>query len=121
MSDFFDNSGDAPTVPHEERRHLRIRARTQAVGFVEQCLPSLPRGNKAFGVFTSDFSRAGCGFLSSFQLFPGEKIRLLLPQFWLRLQVVRCRKLGHLCYEAGTLLISRNPSSSGAFQDIAWR
>lgn len=119
MERFFDYAGESGVTPHEARRFMRIRARTHAVAFFELSVPSVEREPVPFGVYTADFSRTGCSFVSHFQLYPTEEVRLILPKFWLQLQVVRCRKLGERCFENGAVLISRNPVSSRAFDGIA--
>lgn len=118
MSRFFEYSGECAISHNEERRFMRIRARMHAIGFFDLTISSVDRDRVPFGVYTADFSRTGCSFISHFQLFPTEEVRLILPKFWLQLQVVRCRKLGDNCFENGAVLISRNPASEKAFEGI---
>lgn len=115
LADFFSVRGDSQTTVQEERKHIRIRARAKCPGFFESTLPSLNRNVTFIPIYTSDFSRGGCGFLSSIQIFPTERLRLILPTFWLQLQIVRCRKLGVNCYEIGSELVSKNQPSPEAF------
>jgi hypothetical protein len=115
---FFDCSGEMPIAPNEERRFQRIRARTEAVGYIDIPVSSIGRDKMPFGAYTCDFSRSGCSFLTSFQLYPNEELRLILSKFWLQLRVVRCRRLGPNCYESGSVLISRNPANDLAFDGL---
>jgi hypothetical protein len=115
LADFFSVRGDSQSVDHEERKHIRMRARTRCIGYVESSLPSMKRPLDGIPIYTADFSIRGCGFLSSIQLFPTEIVRLVLPTFWLKIKIVRCRKLGGNCYESGGEIISKNQPCLEAF------
>ncbi|XZE18879.1 PilZ domain-containing protein [Pirellulaceae bacterium SH449] len=115
LADFFSVRGDSQSSDHEERKHIRMRARTRCVGYVESSLPAMNRQRGEIPIYTADFSKGGCGFLSSIQLFPTEIIRLVLPTFWLKIKIVRCRKLGENCYESGGEIISKNQPCLEAF------
>jgi len=116
LEDFFYVRGDSQSTVHEERQHIRIRARARCVGYFESTLPSLRRSSSGMPIYTADFSRGGCGFLSAIQILPTERIRLILPTFWLQVEAVRCRKLGPNCYEVGSRLIAKNTPSDLAFR-----
>ena len=79
-------------------------------------LSSMKRDCGYIPVYTADFSRGGCGFISAIQIFPTERIRLILPTFWIQLEIVRCRKLGSKCYEVGGVLLSKNQPDPAAFE-----
>jgi hypothetical protein len=115
LSDFFSVRGDSQSAVQEERKHIRIRARAKCPGFFESTLPSLHRDSTCIPIYTADFSRGGCGFISAIQIFPTERLRLILPTFWLQLQIVRCRKLGPRCYEIGSILVAKNQPNPVAF------
>lgn len=115
MADFFSVRGDSHSTAYEERKHLRIRARAKSIGYFESTIPGMKRDALGIPIFTADFSRGGCGFLSAIQIFPSERLRLILPTFWLQIESVRCRKLGPNCYEVGSILISKNQPGPLAF------
>jgi hypothetical protein len=67
------------------------------------------------GTYTRDFSRWGCGFLTTEQLFPEERVRIVLPTFWVQLLVVRTRRITSKCYESGGKLIRTYEPDPRAF------
>lgn len=116
-SNFFDEKGHTPSCPSDERHNQRYRLRTHGLMYFENPLPAFPRSNDPAGVYTSDFSRQGCGILSSVPLFPGEEVRVLLPTFWTTLIVVRVRRITQRCFEIGLTLNRRLDPSLDAFGD----
>lgn len=114
-SDFFDQRGEAPSFADDQRKHRRMIVRTHGMMWFEECLPSLPRELSGTVIYTKDFSRQGAGFLSPFEVYPEEILRLVLPTFWVRLHVVRCRRITSKCYEVGAELIERSDPSPDAF------
>ena len=117
--DFIDRWGTPPFPPSfldDERNNQRLKVRTHGVLWFDQSLPFLPRTMRPVGVYTRDFSRHGVGFLSPFEIYPEEHIRLVLPTFWLQLLVVRARRITSKCYEVGASLIRRHDPSLDAFQ-----
>ncbi len=115
---FFEESGPAPAVPADVRRGGRIRVRTRGLAIPDAPLPWLPRPLEGLGIYTSDFSRTGFCFVSDRQFFPTESVRILLPTFWMRVTVVRARRLGPQCYENGTALLQRFDPSLAAFEGL---
>ncbi len=116
LKDFFAVSGDSGTVYSDDRKQVRIRARTPCIGYFEKSIPAVSRSNKPRPIYTSDFSRGGCGFIAPEQIYPTEHLRLILPKFWIQVEVVRCRKLGPNCFEAGAILLVKNPPDPRAFE-----
>lgn len=116
LADFFSVRGDSQIAQYEERKHIRIRARAKGAGFFESSLTNLNRDKAGIPIYTADFSRGGCGFLSAIQIFPTERLRLMLPTFWMQIEAVRCRKLGTKCYEVGGVLLAKNEPNSSAFE-----
>ncbi|HAC92300.1 MAG TPA: hypothetical protein DCF63_16980 [Planctomycetaceae bacterium] len=53
-----------------------------------------------------DLSRSGVGFYFHEQLFPSEQINIKLQNHSIRAVVVRCRYLGHRCFEIGAVVHS---------------
>ena len=115
-SGFFHERGEVPCYTEDERNNQRLKVRTHGLMLFEGSLPFRPRSGDPFGVYTRDFSRQGCGLLSSFELFPTEKIRIALPTFWVQLEVVRARRITSKCFEIGTTLIKRHDPSFQALQ-----
>ncbi len=118
-ADFFDQRGHAPSCQGDQRASQRLRLRTYGAMFIDDPLPAFPRPTHPIGVYMSDFSRQGCGFLNSFALLPEEQIRIVLPTFWVRLCVVRARRITKHCFEIGTVLKSRMDPSEEAFRNVA--
>ena len=118
-SNFFDEKGHAPTCPSDERHNQRYRLRTHGLMYFVNPLPAFPRTKKPVGVYTCDFSRHGCGILSSAPLFPEEQIRVLLPTFWTVLTVVRVRRITKRCFEIGLKLNKRFDPSEEAFGELS--
>lgn len=114
-ANFFDERGDYYSLMGDERQNGRTRVRTQGVMIYEQPLPNIPRGLEPVGIYSRDFSRRACGFLTPYQLYPLESVRLILPTLWMRLQICRSRRLGPSCYEIGGELIDQSPPSESAF------
>ena len=115
MERFFRETGTASGIQGDERRTARLIVRTKCLLIPELPLPSFPRDSKAEGIYTSDISRQGVGFLASRQFLPEEEVRLILPTFWLRAIISRARRLGPNCYQIGARLVSRHDPTTDAF------
>jgi len=116
---FFEEAGTCAPMVGDERSNSRMRIRTHAALHHETTLPSVPRRAESVGVYIRDFSRRGCGLISPVQMYPEESVRILLATFWIRLKVVRSRRVGPSCYEVGGELTQRNQPSPEAFDGIA--
>lgn len=115
FGNFFTEKGPAPPCASDERIHQRFRVRTHGILYFTSPLPAFPRTCEPTGIYTCDLSRQGFGFLASYQLFPEEEVRIVLPNFWVRLLVVRSRRVTRRCYEIGTTLLGRLDPSDEAF------
>ncbi len=115
-SRFFDETGECISIANDKRSAKRNKVRAVGVLLIDHKLETIPRSFKFHGIYTKDFSRKGCGFLADFQLFPEECVRILLPTFWIRLRVVRTRKVGPNCYESGGELLENNTPSPAAYE-----
>lgn len=115
-SNFFAESGEGSAYAGDERTNQRLKIRTNALLWFDSSLPFRPRGSDPVGIYTRDFSRHGAGFLTPFELFPEEKLRIVLPNFWVQLHVVRVRRITSKCYEIGASLIQRHDPSLEAFE-----
>jgi hypothetical protein len=117
-SNYFNETGDYGTYANDQRQNRRVKVRTLAVLHYERQLPSVPREPALVGVYTRDFSRRGCGFLCPHQIYPQETVRLILPTFWIRLEIMRARRIGPSCFEIGGELLEQNSPSVDAFDGI---
>lgn len=118
-SDYFEERGEVASFVEDQRNNQRLKVRTHGLLYVDQTLPFLTRNETPYGIYTRDFSRHGCGFLTSFELYPEEQVRLVLPTFWVQLTVVRARRITSKCYEIGTALLHRNDPDMAAFSSEA--
>lgn len=116
MDRFFQETGPANSIKDDERVAARLRVRTKCLLLSELPLPAFPRPAEPIGIYMSDISRHGLGFLASESLLPEEEVRLILPTFWLRAIIARTRRLGPNCYEVGARLTSRHDPNLDAFQ-----
>ncbi|MEM9585897.1 MAG: PilZ domain-containing protein [Planctomycetota bacterium] len=113
---FFQERGETPAWPCDERSHRRLRVRTHGVLWFTQGLSFVPRGTDPIGVYTKDFSKQGCGFIAPLQIFPMEEVRIVLPAFWVTLRVMRARRVANKCFEIGCELIARCDLDERAFE-----
>jgi hypothetical protein len=101
----LERTGAVPVPSDDVRRHRRIFCRGEkhrAALELRQTLPSLPRPASWQCVYTSDFSKTGCGFIHSGILYPGERLRMvLLTGAQRRVEVAWCRRFDKNCYAAG--------------------
>lgn len=96
-SDFFDRHG--PVRPKEgcRRGYLRFYLRGPAI---------VDHGGVQLGVYTTDASRQGIGFLSPVQLLPKEQCCIRLSNTkGFHIEVVRCRRIDERCYECGATFV----------------
>ncbi|MEX2186761.1 MAG: PilZ domain-containing protein [Pirellulales bacterium] len=100
----FEGEGYVASYAGEFRANFRYRASRRAVVQIGGELPAFPRDGGMFGAFVQDFSRRGMGLLYHEQLFPEERVRVLLPSVSVDGTVVRCRRRGPDCYELGLVL-----------------
>lgn len=94
---FFDKIGPMPRFKHNQRQYHRYYFRHRSI---------LNDGGTQLGVFTTDISRLGVGFLSPVQLLPLRSVFLKLPNgAELSLQATRCNRIDRLCYECGARFV----------------
>jgi hypothetical protein len=89
-----------PTVFHDQRRFPRFYFRSCADATIYPLAP----GAEALKcvVVTRDVSRGGMGLLHTEQLFPGQRIELVLNGSVVKtLEVVWCRRLADRSYSVG--------------------
>lgn len=113
--DFFTRSGPAGTCEGDQRRFPRFHVRGKAALLYGPGLPNMPRSPSRHGIYLKDICRAGIGFLHSEQLFPRERVNILLADGIARIvEVVHCRRIQRHCYEVGTKFISAGDIISNA-------
>ena len=112
---YFDDRGEIASYSDDERNNQRLKIRAHGVLGFERDLPFRPRTTEPIGIYTRDFSRSGMGFLAPLEIYPGEQVRIVLPTFWLQLEVVRARRITSKCYEIGARLVRRHDPSLDAF------
>ena len=95
-------TGLLPAKHGDRRRHPRYHYRVYAALEHRQTLPSLPRPQQWHLIFTKDLSRGGLSFLHSEQLFPCERLRVVLPRKGMNLiEIVICNRVQEGCFQAG--------------------
>jgi PilZ domain len=95
--EFFAARGVAGAHYETRRQFHRMHMRETGI---------LLRGVDRHGIYTKDVSPMGVGFLSPVQVFPCERIRLLLhDQTKLDLELRRCRRIEVDCYECGAVFV----------------
>jgi hypothetical protein len=115
---FFRETGHLPSVPDEERRSPRMRIRTQCLVIPDEPLPAFPRISEPIPAYTADLSRDGIGFLAASQFLPEEKVRILLPVFWLQVTIVRGRRIAPNCWQGCALLMRKHQPDLAAFDGM---
>ena len=76
--DFFDKQGPVGTHWEDARQFPRFYLRTAAAMEVESTLPAMPRLRQKCRVYVSDVSKVSIALLHSQQLYPGERLQLML-------------------------------------------
>ncbi len=106
----FETTGVAPATMDDRRRHPRLRCRStnNRVAVQRQAsFPALPHAPAWVAVYLADISRGGFQVIAGEQLFPGERLRLLLPTgAAFDVEAIRCRRLGETCFSIGTRLVA---------------
>lgn len=117
-------TGPLPGRYSDRRRYPRYHFRCCAALRYRQTLPTLPRAESWYKVFSSDISRGGVSFLHSEPLFPRERMFLVLPQERVRtIEVVSCIRLQERCFRVGArfveLYTEGSPAEGGGDADAA--
>lgn len=111
--DFFHRPETRPLwmVPVDKRRHERRYLRAVAGLQYRQTAPVLHRPMQWLRVYMTNLSRSGIMFLHAEQLFPRERMRMVLPDPRVRefvddpensiIEVVRCHRIQDRCFEIG--------------------
>jgi len=102
VDDFFAKEGPVPTSYDDVRRFPRFYFRSCAEAIIHPFgKPSAKVPDPCF-VLTCDLSRSGLSLLHTAQLFPGQKVDIILNAEAPRpLEVVWCRRLSDNRYAVG--------------------
>jgi hypothetical protein len=106
--DKLGQAGQAPTRYHERRRQPRYHFRVCGALEYRQTLPSLHRPHGWHQIFTNGLSRGGLSFLHSAQLFPRERMQILLPGRNPKcVEIVWCRRVQERCFYVGARFVEQ--------------
>jgi hypothetical protein len=93
--------------PEERRGFLRRALRTCAALEHRQTFPSLGRARAWHRVYVVNVSRSGLLLLHSEQLFPKERLVVVLPDGKdVLIEISRCRRIQDRCFEVGGRFVS---------------
>lgn len=107
--EYFCAQGVSGPLGDSRRQYVRFHLRNRAI---------LLRGAERHGVYIKDLSPKGLGLLSPVQIFPKERLVLLLcDEVKLDLELRRCRRLADACYECGSVFID-GAVPPGAFRRL---
>jgi hypothetical protein len=102
--EFFTKAGPLPPAWAERRRHPRFYFRACAEAKIYPFGPQDAPPKQCF-VVTRDLSRGGVGIVHGEQLFPGQRIDLVINCVSRSVVVVWCRRLVDQRYTAGCRFI----------------
>jgi len=101
-------AGPLPAGSDEARRFERYRYRSR----VEATIHSLGDDPKAppvrCAMLSRDLSRGGINLLHSEQLFPSQKIEIVLSGATRWVEVMWCRRLANRCFSAGCRFVTKD-------------
>lgn len=98
--DYVGKSGSAVPVAEQTRSFVRRYFCTAAALQCRQTFAALHRPEAWHRVYTKDMSRDGLSFFHSEQLFPRERIRIVLIDGTQRiLDIICCRRIQARCFE----------------------
>jgi hypothetical protein len=99
-------SGFGPSRETERRRYPRMRTNQRALLQVLTTLPAIKRNNEWFAARVVDISRNGLGVLHSAQVYPKERVCIVLKDgLTHRAEVVWCQRISDRCYHFGCSLV----------------
>lgn len=118
-ADFFAKSGPLPTAYDEDRRFPRFyyRARVQAA---IHPLGAAGQPPVQCSLLARDLSRGGMNLIHSEQVYPGQRIDLVLTDGSGRsVEVMWCRRAAHRCYSIGCRFIKQSVGEENGSADPA--
>lgn len=103
----LEQRGFAPSQEKERRRYPRMRTNYQAPLQVIATLPAVHRSAEWHAVRLTDLSRQGVGLLHSRQLYPTERVRLVIQNGAMQqAEVIWCQRLSECCYRVGCSFVA---------------
>ena len=113
---YFDDRGEIASYADDERNNQRLKVRTHGVLWLRPSPYPFALAAKLPWASTHETSpRMAWDSWRRSQIYPEEQVRILLPTFWVQLEVVRARRITSKCYELGAKLIRRHDPSPDAF------
>jgi len=101
-AEFFSKSGPIPSNWDDARRFPRFSYRARVKGTIYPLTGNANKDPVECLLLTRDVSRGGMNLLHTEQLFPQQRIDVVLKDGSVRpVQVVWCRRLAHRCYSLG--------------------
>lgn len=96
-ADYLDAYGPAGGMGESRRQFLRVQFRETAL---------LVYGDQCHAIYTKDASPKGVALLTPIQIFPQERLKIVLRDHpTMELELRRCRRLAPNCYECGTVFV----------------
>ena len=111
---YFNETGPLTCGPGDRRQFSRIKFRSPAVLEYLQTFPIMPRERRHYLVYLKDYSRSGVAFIHHEQLYPSERMRLMIPPDKVVamhgqkdgiIEVVRCIRIQDCCFEIGASFV----------------
>lgn len=113
--EFFDFSGPMPGAWDDHRRFPRFYFRSCAEATIYPLRSDRNAAARTCFILTRDLSRGGMSIIHTEQLFPGQRLDVILnceaPR---RMEVVWCRRWTHGRYSIGCRFISSGESGAAA-------
>jgi len=110
--------GSAPACPDERRRTQRVAVEgggLLAALEYHQTFAAVPRRPGWHRLRVADLSARGIGFFHGEQLFPGERMRIVLLTGDCRtIEMARCLRLGPRCYRIGARFVRTEEGGEAA-------
>ena len=106
-------SGQAFTsVPKDSRRFTRRDFRSCAALEYRETFPSFRRPQTRHRIYMINVARGGISFLHGEELFPRERMRVVLRDGCDRLiEIVRCRRVQDQCFEVGARFVEERDTA----------
>jgi len=102
IDSFFDKSGPLPPTSDDVRQYARFYYRSCAEATIYPLAAGSQQAPVRQVVLTRDLSRSGLSLLCNAQLFPGQRVDVVLDgQPPRAMQVAWCRRLSPQLYAAG--------------------
>lgn len=115
LRDFFKVSGLTQSTVSDKRRSARWKNRVVAGLLYRTTFPVLPRNEEWHPIYIKDVSRSGAAFLHGEQLYPLERVRILMiddrssrllqNECLQTMKVIWCKRIEGNCFEIGAAFV----------------